>query len=62
MTSMGSLFQCSITLTVKKFLRKLVQNFLCSSLWPFPLVLSPRTTEKVGHIPLSPTLNNTYKH
>ena len=45
-TSLGSLFQCSVTLTVKKFLGTLVQNFLCSSLWPFPFVPSPQTTEK----------------
>jgi len=40
MTSLGSLFQCSVTLTVKKFFCILVQNFLCATLWLFPLVLS----------------------
>ena len=50
-TSMGSLFQCSITLTEKKFLHILVRSFLCSSLWLFPLVLSPQTTEK--RLPIS---------
>jgi len=44
--SLGSLFQCSVNLTLKKFLHRLVRTFLCSSLWPFPLVLSPQTTEK----------------
>ena len=42
----GSLFQCSVTLTKKKFLCMLVWNFLCSSLWLFPLVLFPQTAEK----------------
>lgn len=31
-TSLISLLQCSVTLTVKKFLRTLLWNFLCSSL------------------------------
>ena len=33
--SLGSLSQCSVTLTVKKFLSMLVWNFLCSSLCLF---------------------------
>lgn len=41
-TSLCGLFQCSVNLTVKKFLCILVQNFLCLCLWPFPLVLSPQ--------------------
>ena len=41
-------------LTVKKFLRTFVRNFLCCSLCPFPLVLSPRTTEKRLASPLWP--------
>ena len=63
-TSLSSPFQGSITLTVKKFLLILLQNFLCSSLWLFSLVLSPQTAEKmVGHVPLSPTrLSSTFIH
>jgi len=44
-TSVGSLFQCSIALTVK-FFPMLVQNFLCSSSRPLLLVLLLCTTEK----------------
>jgi len=44
--SLGNLFQCSVTLTEKRFLCILVQNVLCSNLWPFPLVLSPQTAGK----------------
>ena len=33
-------------LAVKKFLLMVVQNFLCSGLWPFPLVVSPQSAEK----------------
>jgi len=45
-TSLGRLFQCSITLRVKKFFFVLSWNFLCFSLCPLPLVLSLDTTEK----------------
>ncbi|NXN56925.1 ARMC4 protein, partial [Rynchops niger] len=45
-TSLGSLFQCSVTLTVKKFFRVFERNFLCSNLCPLPLVLSLGTIEK----------------
>jgi len=48
--------QCSVTLTVKKFLCILVWNFLCSSLWLFPLVLSSLTAEKRLTMSLTPTL------
>ena len=44
-TSLGSLSQGSITLTVKFFL-VFSWNFLCFSLCPLPLVLSLGTTEK----------------
>ena len=44
-TSLHSLFQCSVTLTTKKF-NMLVQNFLCSSFRPLLLVLSLCTTKK----------------
>ena len=37
--SLGSLFQCSVTLTVKNFFLMFIQNFLCSNLCPLPLVL-----------------------
>ena len=40
------MFQHSVTLTGKKFLRILVRNFLCSSLWPFPLILSKHLRTK----------------
>ena len=33
--SLGSLFQCSVTLTVKKFFPMFVWNFLCSGFCPF---------------------------
>jgi len=45
-TSLGSLFQCSVTLRGKKFFLMFRQNFLCFSLCPLPLVLSLGTTEK----------------
>jgi len=41
-TSLGSLFQCSVTLRVKKFFLMFSWNLLC----PLPLVLSLDTTEK----------------
>ena len=34
-TTLGNLFQCSITLTIKKFFLTLVWNFQCSSFRPF---------------------------
>lgn len=43
-TSLGSLFQCSITRRVKKFFLMSVQNF-CSGFCPVPLVLSLRNTK-----------------
>ena len=45
-TSLGSLFQCSVTLRGKKFFLMFRQNFLFFSLCPLPLVLSLGTTEK----------------
>ena len=45
-TSLGSLFQCSVTLRGKKFFLVFRRNFLCFSLCPLPLVLSLGTTEK----------------
>jgi len=45
-TSLGSLFQCSVTLRGKKFFLMFRQNFLCFSLCPLSLVLSLGTTEK----------------
>jgi len=45
-TSLGSLFQSSVTLRVKKFFLMFRWNFLCFSLCPLPLVLSLGTTEK----------------
>jgi len=45
-TSLGSLFQCSITLGRKKFFLMLRWNFLCFSLYLLPLVLSLGTTKK----------------
>ena len=41
-------------LTVKKFLRTLERNFLCSSFRPFPLVLSPHAAENSLASPLCP--------
>ena len=45
-TSLGSLFQCSVTLRGKNFFLMFRRNFLCLSLCPLPLVLSLGTTEK----------------
>ena len=45
-TSLGSLFQCSVSLKVKKFFLMYRWNFSCFSLCPLPLVLSLSTTEK----------------
>ena len=45
-TSLGSLFQGSVTLRVKKCFLVFNWNFLCFSLCPLPLVLSLGTTEK----------------
>jgi len=46
-TSLGNLFQCSITLTMKKFFHMiLVWNFLCLSVRLLFLVLSLCTMEK----------------
>jgi len=45
-TSLGSRFQCSVTLRGKKFFLMFSWNFLCFSLCPLPLVLSLGTTEK----------------
>jgi len=44
-TSLGSLFQGSVTLRGKKFFLMFRQSFLCFSLCPLPLVLSLGTTE-----------------
>ena len=44
-TSLGSLFQCSVTLTIKKFFH-ILQSFLCSSFRPLLLILLLCTTEK----------------
>ena len=45
-TSLGNLFQCSVTLMVKKFFHMFVWNFLYSSFRPLLLVLLLHTTEK----------------
>jgi len=45
-TSLGSLFQCSITFRGKKFFLMFSWNFPCFSLCPLPLVLLLGTTEK----------------
>jgi len=39
-TSLGSLFQCPVTLIVNKFFLVFMWNFLCASLHPLSLVLS----------------------
>ena len=44
--SLGSLFQCSVTLRVKKFFLMFRRNFIFFSLCPLSLVLSLGTTEK----------------
>jgi len=44
--SLGSLFQCSVTLRGKKFFFMFRRNFLCFSLCPLPLVLSLGTSEE----------------
>jgi len=45
-TSLGSLFQGSVTLRGKKFFLMFRRNFLCFSLCPLLLVVSLGTTEK----------------
>jgi len=45
-TSLGSLFQCSITLRGKKFFLMFRRSLFCFSLCPLRLVLSLGTTEK----------------
>ena len=45
-TSLGNLFQCSITLRGKKFFLMFRGNFLCFSLCPLSLLLLLGTTEK----------------
>ena len=45
-SSLGSLFQGSVTLRGKKFFLMFRQNFLCFSLCLLPLVLPLGTTEK----------------
>ena len=59
-TSLGNLFQCSITLTVKKFYHVLVWNFLCSGFRPLLLVSDRYTTEKslASFICLPPPFRN----
>ena len=54
-TSLGSLFQCSITLTVKKFLCILVQNFLCTTA-DSPCPVPTDCWKEAGHVLLTPTL------
>ena len=62
-TSLGGLFQCSITLPVKKFFHMLVQNFLCSSFKPLLLDLSLCTTEKsLASSICLPLPLDSYKH
>ena len=56
-TSLGSLFQCSITLTVKKFFLIFVWILLCPSLKPLPLVLPTGChREELGSILMTLTL------
>jgi len=45
-TSLGKVFQCSVTLRGKKFFLMFSWNFPCFSLCPLPLVLSLGTTDK----------------
>ena len=45
-TSLGSLFQCSVTLRGKKFFLLFRRNFLCLSLCPLPLVLQGLPTSR----------------
>jgi len=45
-TSLGSVFQCSVTLRGKKFFLMFRRNFPCFILCPLPLVLSLGITEK----------------
>jgi len=45
-TSLGNLFQCSVTLRGKKFFLMFRGNFLCFSLCPLSLLLLLGTTEK----------------
>ena len=47
-TSLGSLFQCSVTLRGKKFFLMFRQNFLCFSLCPLPLANLALNTSREG--------------
>ena len=55
-TSLGSLFQYSVTFKVKNFFIVLVWNFLCSSLCQWPLVLLLEHQNEPGRIHLTPTI------
>jgi len=61
-TSLGSLFQCSVTLRGKKFFLMFRRKFLCFSLCPLPLVLSLGTTKRVWPHPLDTHPSDIYKH
>lgn len=60
-TSLGNLFSCSVTSTVKYFLM-FRWNFLCSSLCPFSLVLALGATEKCLSPSLLDLLLGIYRH
>lgn len=55
-TSLGKLFQCSITYTVKKFFPVLRWNLLYSSLCPLSLILALGTNEEPGSVLFVPSL------
>ena len=61
-TSLGNLFQCSVTLTVKQCFPMFRWNLLCFSLCPLPLVLSLDTTKKrLASYSLCPPFRYLYK-
>ena len=61
-TSLGNLFQSSVTHTVKRFFLIFRWNFLCISFCPLPLVLSLGTTEKNLFHPLGTFPSDIYRH
>jgi len=61
-SSLGSLFQGSVTLRGKKFFLMFKWNFLCFSLCPFPLVLLLAPLKRVWPHPLDIHPSDIYKH
>jgi len=61
-SSLGSLFQCSVTLRVKQFFLVFRWNFLCFRLCPLPLVLSLSSLQGKTFQSLSRLLVQEFNH